>query len=211
MKNNIRFLVLVLAACGAAAQAQTTQTFKFGATYYEPHSRSNGVNGIGLPAGADANVGAAGTLLLTYEIAVLPKVGIEFVLGVPPTIKTRGTGSVAFLGTVLSVHNVAPTVFANYHFGEVGDRWRPYLGIGANYTHFGSPSSSYFASVKLKDSYGLAAVAGVDYAINKQWGLFASFARADVKTHLVATGSVVVQSDIDLRPVIYSLGAAFKF
>ncbi len=213
MQNNIRILVLpavltALAACGAA-QAQST--FKVGVVRYDAHSKTNGVTGIGIPPGADATVGDATTVLFVYEYEVKPNVGIELVLGIPPKIKAKGSGSVAFLGDVLTARNVAPTVFVTYHFGDSGDRLRPYAGIGLNYTKFTGVKTPYGWDVKLSDSYGLAAQAGLNYALDKQWGLFGSVARVDVKSKLVATGAVVLQSTIDFKPWTYTFGASYKF
>jgi outer membrane protein len=41
-------------------------------------------------------------VLFSYERLITPNIGIELVLGVPPKIKATATGSVAFLGEVLS-------------------------------------------------------------------------------------------------------------
>jgi outer membrane protein len=211
MNPHIRFLVLAVVA-GAAAQAQAqAQTLKLGYIYYDPHSRTNGVTGIGIPPGADANVKGAGTLLLTYEVELKPDVGAEFVLGVPPKIRADATGPLAFLGEVLAARNLSPTLLFNYHFGKSGDALRPYLGVGVNYSHFTNITTPYGWNVKLSDSVGLAAQAGLDYALAKQWGLYASVARVDVRSKLVATGATVLQSTIDFRPWTYSFGASFKF
>ena len=88
---------------------------------------------------------------------------------------------------------------------------RPYLGVGLNYTHFGDPQSPYGWQVKLSDSMGMLIQGGVDYAINKQWGLFLSIDRVDVKTKLVAVGATVLQSDINLRPWTFALGASYRY
>ena len=210
MQSNIRILMLMaLTACGAA-HAQSS-TFKFGVVRYDAHSKTNGVTGIGIPPGADATVGDATTVVFTYEYEVKPNVGIELVLGVPPKITAKGSGTVAFLGEVLTARNVAPTVFLTYHFGQDGDKLRPYGGIGLNYTKFTGASTPYGWNVKLSDSVGLAAHAGLNYALDKQWGLFGSVARIDVKTNLVATGAVVLQSTIDFRPWTYTVGASYRF
>jgi outer membrane protein len=210
MRNNIRLIVLVaLAACGAA-QAQS-QSVKFGVIRYAPNSKTNGVTGIGIPPGADAKVEGANTLLLTYEYGLAPGLGLELVLGVPPKIKAHATGSVAFLGEVLSARNVAPTLLLTYHLGQSGDTWRPYAGIGVNYTKFTNASTPYGWSVQLSDSTGLAAHVGLDFAYDKQWGLFGSIGYANVKSKLVATGATVLQSTIDFRPITYSLGGSFRF
>lgn len=206
-------LAVTLALAAAAAHAQQPpNTFKIGAILYQPHSKTDGIRGIGVPPGADAEVGSATTLLLTYERALTPNVGVELVLGVPPRIKAKATGTVAFLGDdVLSAKNVAPTLFVTYHFGAPGDRLRPYAGLGINYTKFASPRSKLADNVELSDSTGLAMHLGADYAVGNNWGLFASIARVDVKSKLVATGTTVLESTIDFRPTTYSLGAYFRF
>ncbi|MDE2368969.1 MAG: OmpW family protein [Burkholderiales bacterium] len=214
MHSHIRFLMPVAAAvlvlAQAPAQAQSN-TFKFGVIRYEPHSTSDGITGIGVPAGADSNVKSANTLLLTIEHELVPNIGIELVVGIPPTVKTYATGSVSYLGEVLTAKNVAPALIMNYHFGDAGSKLRPYLGVGVNYTHFGSPKSPYGWQVHLSDSMGMLIQGGIDYAITPQWGVFASAARVDVRTKLVAVGATVLQSDINLRPWTYQLGASYKF
>src|ERR1700712_1092540 len=124
--------VLALTAFAAAAQENVV---KFGVTRYDPHSRTDGISGIGVPPGADAEVLSATTVIFVYERLLTPNVGLEFVLGVPPKIKARATGSVAFLGDdVLSARNIAPTLFLVYHFLTPADPFRPYIGAGINYT-----------------------------------------------------------------------------
>jgi len=214
MHKNLRLpastaLVALTLACGAA-QAQD-QTFKFGVVRYDAHSKTTGITGVGIPPGADAVVGDATTALFTYEYAVSPKFGVELALGVPPTIKAKASGSVAFLGEVLSARNVAPTLLVNYHFGEPGDALRPYVGVGGNYTKFTSAKTPYGWNVKLSDSIGLAVHGGANWAFNKNWGLFASVARIDVKSNLVATGAVVLQTRIDFRPWTYETGVSYRF
>ena len=199
-----------VALCCGTAQAQDN-TFKFGLTRYTTHSSTTGLRGIGIPPGADAETGDATTLVLVYERLVNPNVGIELALGIPPRIDAKASGSVAFLGKVLSAKNVAPTLLVNYHFGVPGDSWRPYVGAGVNYTKFVGITNTLGAQVSLSDSLGLALQAGVDYALSEQWGLFASVATLKVKTDLVATGSTVLTTTIDFKPVVYSFGASYKF
>ena len=213
MQHTIRLIALAAVAtltASGAAQAQDS-TLKGGVIYYQTHARTNGVTGIGIPPGADATVGNATTVLLTYEYALSPNVGVELVLGVPPKIKARASGSVAFLGEVLTARNVAPTLLFNYHFFAPGSTLRPYLGVGINYTKFTHVTTPYAWDARLSDSTGLAAQVGLDWALTKQWGLFASVAKVDVKSNLTATGAVVLQSTIDFRPITYSVGASFRF
>ena len=112
-----------MAACDVAHAQQ--HTFKGAWCGMTRTSKTNGGTGTGIPPGADATVGDATTVVFTYQFEVKPNVGIEWVLGIPPKVKARDTGSVAFLDPVLTARNVAPTVFVTHHFGQAGDRLRP--------------------------------------------------------------------------------------
>jgi outer membrane protein len=212
MQTPIRTLaVLAVASALSAPALAQLNTFKAGAIRYQPDAKTSGITGLGVPPGADADIGSVDTLVLTYERALTPHIGVEFVLGVPPTVKARGAGSVAFLGEVLSAKNLAPTLLVNYHFGDVGARLRPYVGLGLNYTKFIGKKTPYAWTIHLSDSLGLAAQAGVDYSIDKQWGLFASVGAVKVKSDLVAVGATVLQTTIDFRPVTFAAGVSYKF
>ncbi|HEY4957627.1 MAG TPA: OmpW family outer membrane protein [Caldimonas sp.] len=212
MKTNCSLaLAAALAFTAVAAEAQEN-VVKVGITRYDTHSRTDGISGIGVPAGADAEVGDATTVIFVYERLFTPNVGLEFVLGVPPRLKAKATGSVAFLGDdVLSAKNVAPTLLLNYHFFTPSDALRPYLGAGINYTRFTNVKSSLAPDVKMGSSTGLALQAGLNYAINKDWGLFASIAKINVKSKVVAVGPTVLTTTVDFRPLVYSAGLSYQF
>ena len=213
MTIKLQTLAVAVAATLAAGMASAQDNiFKFGVTEYTTHSKSNGVTGIGVPPGADAESGDAATVIFVYERLLTPNVGVELVLGIPPKIKSKATGTVAFLGDdVLSARNLAPTLLVNYHFGAAGDTIRPYVGAGINYTKFIDVQSKLATDVKMSDSTGWAVQAGLDYALNKDWSLFASVAALKVKSKVVASGSTVLQTTIDFRPIVYSFGAAYHF
>lgn len=203
---------LTVLVAGTAAQAQTSlHTLKAGVIRYDAHAKTDGIRGVGIPPGADATVGDSTTLLLTYEYALSPQIGVEFVLGLPPKIKATASGSVAFLGEVLTARSVSPTVLVNYHFFEPTATVRPFVGLGFNYTAFTQARSPYGWDVSLSDSFGPAAHAGVNWAVGKQWGLFGSLGAARVRSKLTAVGATVLQTTIDFRPVTYSVGASYRF
>ena len=134
------------------------------------------------------------------------------ITGAAPML-AKATGSVAFLGDdVLEAKNVAPTLLFNYHFGKEGDKFRPYVGAGINYTRFTDIKTSLpVDKVEMSDSWGWAVQAGFDYQITPQWGLFASIARVDVKSDLVATGVTVLTTTIDFKPITYAFGVSYRF
>ena len=202
---------ITFALASVAAHAQDN-VFKAGAIFYQTHDRTTGIQGFGIPAGADASVGDAWTLLFTYERMIRPDFGVELVLGLPPKIEAKGAGTVAFLGdNILSAKNIAPTLLFNYHFGEPGDTWRPYAGIGINYTVFSDVQSRLASKVQLSDSVGVAGQIGIDYYYNKNWGGFVSIGAAKVKTDLIAVESTVLTTTIDFRPVTYAFGVSYRF
>lgn len=216
MTRKVQVLAAAAMMLAGAAQAQSQSwtdgwVLKTGVTRYDTHAKTSGIAGIGVPAGADATVGDATTVIFTAERELMPNLGLELVIGVPPKIKAKGAGTVGFLGEVLSARNVAPTLLLNYHLGAAGDTWRPYVGVGVNYTRFVSVKSTLAEDVQMEDSVGLAAQVGVDVALSKNWGLFASVAALKVKTDLVAAGSTVLTSTIDFRPVVYSFGVAYRY
>jgi outer membrane protein len=220
MHTSLRSLALaslpLFAAAAAQAQApappMAPNIVKAGVLYYDPHSRTDGITGIGVPAGADAKVNGAATLLLTYERMFHPNIGVELVLGYPPKIKADAAGSVAFLGDdVLEARHLAPTLLVNWHFGQPGDRIRPYLGAGVNYTRFTRVRSRLANEVELGDSTGWAFHGGVDFAFNDRWGAFASVGHARVRSKVVASGATVFTTTIDFRPWTYSAGLSYRF
>jgi len=213
--KTISSLVVAAALAGGALAAQAQDNvFKIGATRYDTHAKTNGISGIGVPPGADAKVGDATTVILVYERLFGPNLGAELVIGIPPTLKAKASGSVDFLnatGTILSTENWAPTLLFNYHFFEPGATWRPYVGVGINYTQFRNSKSSLADDVDLGSSWGPAAQVGIDYMITKDISAFASFAVVKVKSKVVATGSTVFTTTVDFRPTVYSLGVSYRF
>ncbi len=214
MRTISSLVVAAALAFGAfAAQAQDN-VFKIGVTRYDTHAKTNGISGIGVPPGADAKVGDATTIIFVYERLFGPNLGAELVMGIPPTIKAKASGSVEFLnatGTVLSAKNWAPTLLFNYHFFDPGTTWRPYVGVGINYTQFRSVKSSLAPDVEMGSSWGPAAQVGVSYLIAKDISAFASVAALKVKSKVVATGATVLTTTVDFRPTVYSAGVEYKF
>jgi outer membrane protein len=205
----------LLLAAGGPARAQEglkANVVKVAASYYNPTGSSEGVSGIGVPPGADVSINGAWTALFTYERMFTPNIGLEIVIGIPPKTTADATGSISFLGNnILSAKAVAPTLLLNYHFGTPEDKWRPYVGVGINYTQFTSIQSRLGWDVQMGDSWGWAAQGGIAYALDKNWGLFASVAYSDVKSNVVATSATVLTATVDFKPWVYTFGVSYGF
>jgi outer membrane protein len=124
-------------------------------------------------------------------------------------------------GVIISkVTQVAPTLFANYKFGGSASAFRPFVGLGVNYTMF-DPAESTPANdainggptkLKLSDSWGLAWQAGAVYQIDKQWSISGTYTSADVKT-TVTTNTLGIERKVDIKfaPNVFILAVGYSF
>lgn len=218
--NQCKTMIPLLGAAlllGAAGPARAQESYaanvvKLSASYYDTTGGANNVGGIGVPSGADVSYSGSMTAIFTYERMFTPNIGLELVIGIPPTTKANAEGSIAFLGNdIMSAKSVSPTLLLNYHFGAPEDKWRPYVGVGINYTKFTDVKSRLGWNVEMGDNWGWAAQGGIAYAIDKNWGLFASVAYADVKSNIVATSATVLTATADFKPFVYSFGVSYGF
>ncbi len=88
----------------------------------------------------------------------------------------NGSGTIAGAGKVAETKQLPPTLVLNYMFNPQSNI-RPYIGAGINYTTFFSTKTTGALAgtdMKLDDSWGAAADAGVDVDINKDWFFNAS-------------------------------------
>ena len=130
----------------------------------------------------------------------------------PHTVK--GKGALAGTGDLGDTLLFPPTVLAQYHFTDFG-AFKPYVGVGVNYTHYfknGGAGPNY-ANLKIKDSWGPAAQIGFDYMIDKHWGF-----NFDVKKILMEPNATVtllpstaVTAKVKINPWIIGTGVTYKF
>jgi outer membrane protein len=97
-----------------------------------------------------------------------------------------------------------------YTFG--GDKLRPYLGLGLNRTSFGDerefgPIAG--TNTSLDDSTGLAALAGVEFALNERFALRGEARFIDMDTDVAVNGDDVGTANVD--PLLIGVSAVLKF
>jgi outer membrane protein len=226
MRHLTPFLVGAAAfALATGAQAQTHTAYIGGAHVDINSSAPPLTGGPAVPApGAQLNVGDADTVLIGWIRHFGPDWSGEFAVGLPPKHKVYGDGFIAPFGQISSVKQVAPTLFVNYHFGELGGRFAPFVGIGINYTRFsgahstpsGDAASGGPTTIKLSDSTGLAAHAGVNVRIDKAFSIIACVSVANVKSNVTATtttpvATTVRTTTIDFRPTVFGLTLGYSY
>ncbi|MBI3284551.1 MAG: outer membrane beta-barrel protein [Burkholderiales bacterium] len=221
--KKIRFAACALLVLASASVFAQENTIRAGLVNLSIHSKSpdftsNGPAFLTPPAGLE--VGDANTLLFSYARKITNHVDIELALGLPPKHNVYGRGKLAAYGVLAQVKQRAPTIFANYNFGEASDKFRPYVGLGLNYTQFFDAQSTPMndlgsggpTKIDLKESYGLAGQVGLNYKLADRWFIGASLATAKVKTDMTATtGSIQRKTTIDFRPVVFALGVGYNF
>ena len=223
--------------CSTTASAQTSAdwlkgtTIRGGIAHVAPNSTATDAVGPflpGPPSGVSLEVQNQSTLFFSVARDLTPHVEVELAMGFPPThdVTAKLASSLPSHVQVLNgqvvakVRQVAPTLFFNYKFGEPGSTWRPFVGAGINYTKFDKRESTAAGNqlnggptdIRLSDSWGLAAQAGVSYRLNDQWSLNAAVATARVKTHLTATTAGQARKiDIRFRPTVLTVSAGYVF
>ena len=220
---------LALGAAGSAL-AQAT-TLKLGLVHIDPGSSASAVSGPLTPANAlSLEVMKKSTLFFSASREINDQWEAELALGVPPTHDVAVVvlnpaalpGSVAAQNGAIGakVRQVAPTLFMNYRFGEKTSQFRPFFGIGVNYTTFDKADSTAVnnainggpTSLKLDDSVGLALQLGVTAKLGGPWSVTGAWSTAQVKTKLTSnTLGIERTADIKFRPSVLTVAVGYSF
>ncbi|BDU17918.1 OmpW/AlkL family protein [Lysobacter auxotrophicus] len=207
MQKPLLACALALSLAGAAtpvlAQSKGDWTLGVGVHAVDPKS-SNGrlVDGT-LPVRVDTDVKPT----LTFEYFVRDNLGVEVIAAWP----FEHDVSVAGLGNVGSTKQLPPTVSLQYHFNSAG-KVSPFLGAGVNYTTFFSEDTRGALAgsrLKLDDSWGLAAHAGIDFALGERSAIRIDARWIDIDTDVSLNGVDVGTVNID--PIVYGAAYVMKF
>jgi outer membrane protein len=108
------------------------------------------------------------------------------------------------------VSHLPPTVTAQWHFMPEGS-FRPYVGVGLNYTRFYNVDLGGGTLTVDKNSWGPALQIGADVPITKTLFLNFDVKKIWIKTNVksVATGATL--TDLKINPWIYGVGIGMRF
>lgn len=160
---------------------------------------------------------AAGTLPLEIDSDVKPTVTFEYFLRdnlgleVLAALPFKHDISVKGVGKVGETKHLPPTVSLQYHFNSKG-KVSPLLGVGVNYTTFFSEETTGAlegAKLKLDDSWGLAAHAGLDFKVSERSAVRVDVRWADIDTKVEVEGAKLGTANID--PLVYGVAYVLKF
>lgn len=180
-------------------------------------------------AGTGAHAGASDAASLMAEYFVTDNIGIAFLAGTPFTTDLIGNGSLASFGVVGKTKPLAPVLEVRYHFLAANAKFRPFVGLGVNYTWYSDtrivnqsfinttcgPGCSTRAS--LNSSWNPTFELGANYTLSKHWSINASLSYIPLSTTLTtnattATGvDIVTKMRIRVNPLVTHLDIAYTF
>ena len=200
--------VSLAAAAPAMAQSKGDWTLGVGVHAVDPKSDAGDLNGAALglgklPTKVDSDVKPT----ITFEYFVADNVGIE-VLGALPF---KHDVSIDGVGKVGETKQLPPVVSLQYHFAN-SSKVTPFVGLGVNYTKFFSTDSKGALAgtkLKLEDSWGLAAHAGLDFALSEKGALRVDLRWADIDSKVKVNGNTLGTAKVD--PLVYGMAYVFKF
>ena len=134
-------------------------------------------------------------------------IAAELILTVPQKHTLRAGG--AAIGTL---KHLPPTLLAQYHFDAPG--FKPYVGVGVNYTRFSGVRFDPAVSAALnpsidKNSFGGALQVGVDIPLSKNLYLNFDVKKVYIKTDVFAGGAK--QGTFKVDPVLVGVGLGWRF
>lgn len=232
MKNHkthtLGALSMLILFAGATARADDVpaNSVRAGLEAVFYHTNADDLSGPYVPPGVNLEAENLQTLYLAYVRRLSSHFAVELAMGYPPLAKIKGSGpamlgSVPYNGQVISSARwIAPTAFLEYNFLSESSRWRPFIGVGVNYTTFydrdstvaGNAASGGPTRISLTSSVGAAGTAGIDYRFDGHWHMYGSYSISQVKTDLSAnTAGIVRTSTINFAPQVLVVSVGYSF
>ncbi|MFO1211140.1 MAG: OmpW family outer membrane protein [Paenacidovorax caeni] len=137
-----------------------------------------------------------------------PNIAAELILTYPQKHDLRSGGV-----DIGSLKHLPPTLLAQYHFTNFGG-FKPYVGVGINYTNFSSVNfdpavqAALNPSIK-RNSWGAALQVGFDIPLTKQLSLNFDVKKVYIKTD-VYSGDVKAGT-FKVDPVLVGVGLGYRF
>lgn len=202
LRNSALCALLVAALLSAAGANAENWTFKAGLHQVDPRSDNGRLANDTLAA----EVSGDWRPTFQLEYFLTPNWGVELLAATPFKHDVHLNGVKA-----AEVSQLPPTVSLQYHFNRDG-RVSPFVGVGLNYTAFfdveeSGPLAS--AQLTLDKSWGAAAHAGVDVALDERWLLSFDVRWMDIDTDARVNGAKVGTVKID--PLAYGVAVGYRF
>lgn len=169
---------------------------------------------------ADTTVAGLGTFDADDELAFTPSVeyffndrfSAELLLATPISHDVALNGN-----NVVKIKHLPPTLTAKYHFKN-STGFTPYIGVGGTgFIAWDEKTSGALDSldVSVKEAFGFAGQLGFNYQpdTSKDWGVFfdARYAQLSPEVTAKSGATQAAKFDLDIDPMVYTLGYSYKF
>lgn len=117
------------------------------------------------------------------------------------------------IGNAGKITALPPSLLAQYHFTDLG-AFKPYVGAGINYTIFGNRQNfpALANSVQVEpSSVGFVGQIGMDYMLDKNWGLNVDVKYATMATNVQQVSGGANIGKLTLNPWMPAVGVTYKF
>lgn len=221
------FTASVLAVALAAPFAQAHQAgdiiVRAGAITVDPREDSGSLKFDGASdAGTSATLDSDTQLGLNFAYMLTDKVGIELLAATPFSHEVGVKGLGGLDGKLGDIKQLPPTLSVVYYPLDSKSAFKPYVGVGINYTTFFQEDLSSerkaqgFSNLDLDDSIGLAFQVGADYMLTDKLMINAQVRYIDIDTEATVSGPSALsiaktKVDVDVDPMVYMVGLGYKF
>lgn len=218
-----KFLLAPLAILAAAAPAHADPVqsgdvlVRLRGILVAPNEKSSGIT----PAFPAERVKVGNDIMPEVDLTYMatPHIGLELIAATTKHRIAGTTGTTGSIGRLASAWALPPTLTAQYHPIADGPV-RPYVGAGVNYTLFYSEHASNKLEaavgktrVRLSDSAGWAAQAGVDFDVAPR--IFLNFdvkyIDIDTKARLDTASAGIQRVRVNLDPLVVGVGIGTRF
>ncbi|MBU9817923.1 outer membrane protein OmpW [Rahnella sp. C60] len=183
--------------------------FRVGTATVRPTEGSDNVLGLG-----SFNINNNTQMGLTLGYMFTDNIGMELLAATPFQHKV----GLQSTGTIAEVKQLPPSLMAQYYFGDRQDKLRPYLGVGINYTTFYDTDFNQtgrdagLSDLSVKDSWGVATQAGLDYNLDDNWLINMSVWWMDIDTEVkFKAGGEQQNINTRIDPWVFMFGVGYRF
>lgn len=203
-----KVLVGILAVAGllsaGVAQAEGPFMVRARAVYLDwGNKNSDGLQDVGIGK-VEAEKRWIPEVDLSYFLT--KNLAAELVLTYPQQVDVKAAAT----GKLGHVDALPPSLMLQYHFTDLG-AFKPYVGIGVNYTLFTKKSfDTALGKVSVDHStVGLAGQIGADFMIDKNWSINVDAKYIQMETDVKLDGNKL--GKLGLNPVTWGVGVGYRF
>ena len=203
MKKAVLAIIAITAGmlAGQAMAQESNWQVRARAVHIDPADKSDPVAGTG----ASDRISVENKTIPEIDISYFftPNFAAELVLTWPQKHEVYLDGQ-----SIGTFKHLPPTLMAQYHFTPA-KTVSPYVGLGVNWTTF-SKNRLLGGQASLEhDSFGLAAQAGIDFKLDRNWSLNVDVKKVQIRSDVLIGG--VKASKVKVDPVLFGVGVGYRF